>query len=72
MRYTTTIASVIVLALCSQTAAADASKEETIGVGSGAVVGALAGGPVGFIIGAAVGAKLGDNMHKKSEAYCDA
>ena len=67
MRYTTTIASIVVLAICSQTASADASKQETIGVGSGAVVGALAGGPVGFVIGAAIGAKLGDKMHQKSE-----
>lgn len=44
-----------------------ASKEETIGVGSGAVIGAAAGGPVGFIIGAAIGAKLGDTWHGKNE-----
>lgn len=67
MRYTTFIASTIVLALCSQTASAAASKQETIGVGSGAVVGALAGGPVGLIIGAAIGAKLGDTAYQKSE-----
>jgi outer membrane protein OmpA-like peptidoglycan-associated protein len=48
-------------------AAAKASREETIGVGSGALVGALAGGPVGFILGAAIGAKLGDTMHDKNE-----
>jgi outer membrane protein OmpA-like peptidoglycan-associated protein len=46
---------------------AKASKQENIGVGSGAVVGGLAGGPVGFIIGAAIGAKLGEKMHQKSE-----
>ena len=46
--------------------AAQASKEETIGVSTGAVVGAAAGGPVGFIIGAAIGAKLGDTMHSKN------
>ena len=44
-----------------------ASKEETIGVGAGAIIGAAAGGPVGFIVGAAVGAKLGDTMHKKDD-----
>ncbi len=44
-----------------------ASKEENIGVGSGAVIGAAAGGPVGFIIGAAIGAKLGDAWHSKNE-----
>ena len=37
-----------------------ASREENIGVGSGAVIGAVAGGPVGAILGAAIGAKLGE------------
>lgn len=67
MRNTITIAAVAILALSAQTASAAASKEENIGVGTGAVVGALAGGPVGFIIGAAIGAKLGDSMHDKAE-----
>jgi len=67
MRYTTTIALVAILALTSQTASAAASKEENIGVGTGAVVGALAGGPFGLIIGAALGAKLGDSINNKSE-----
>ena len=44
-----------------------ASREESIGITSGAVVGAAAGGPIGFVIGAAIGAKLGDNWHKKNE-----
>ncbi len=68
MRYTISIAitSVAILALFAQTASADASREENIGVGSGAVVGALAGGPVGFFVGAIVGAKLGESAHKKS------
>jgi outer membrane protein OmpA-like peptidoglycan-associated protein len=68
MRYTITIVitSVAILALFTQTASADASREENIGVGSGAVVGALAGGPVGFFVGAIVGAKLGESAHKKS------
>ena len=48
-------------------AAAQSSRQEAIGVGSGAIVGALAGGPVGFIVGAAIGAKLGDTMHQKNE-----
>ena len=48
-------------------AAGKASRHETIGVGSGAVVGALAGGPVGFSVGAALGAKIGDTMHQKDE-----
>lgn len=43
------------------------SKEETTGVGVGAVVGAVAGGPVGFIVGAAAGAWLGDQFHEKKQ-----
>lgn len=45
---------------------AKASKEESIGVGSGVIIGALAGGPVGAVIGAALGAKVGDTMHRKN------
>lgn len=45
-----------------------ASKEEMIGVGSGALIGAAAGGPVGFVIGAAFGALIGDNMHIKNDS----
>jgi outer membrane protein OmpA-like peptidoglycan-associated protein len=67
MRYTTTIATVAILAFATQAASAAASKEENIGIGSGAIVGAIAGGPVGFILGAAIGAKLGDTMNSKSE-----
>lgn len=67
MRNTIIIATVAILALYAQTASAAASREENIGVGTGAVVGALAGGPVGFIIGAAIGAKLGDSFHEKSD-----
>ena len=48
-------------------AAGKASRQENIGVGSGAVIGALAGGPVGLVIGAAVGAKVGHTMHEKNE-----
>ena len=66
MRYTSTIATLVILAFATQTASAAASREENIGVGSGAIIGAFAGGPVGFIIGAAIGAKLGDTMHSKS------
>ena len=43
------------------------SKEETAGLGFGAVIGGVAGGPAGVIIGAAIGAKLGDNYHRKNE-----
>jgi outer membrane protein OmpA-like peptidoglycan-associated protein len=67
MRYTNTIATFIILAFATHSAAAAASKEENLGVGSGAIIGAFAAGPVGFVIGAAIGAKLGDTMHGKSE-----
>lgn len=43
------------------------SKEEAIGVGTGAVIGAAAGGPVGFILGAAIGAKIGDTFDQKND-----
>ena len=61
------IAAVSVLFAGPSLAASKGSKEETIGVGSGALIGAAAGGPVGFIIGAAIGAKIGDTVHKKEE-----
>jgi outer membrane protein OmpA-like peptidoglycan-associated protein len=48
--------------------AAQASREENIGVGSGALIGVVAGGPVGLIVGAAFGAKLGESMHKKNQS----
>jgi len=48
-------------------AATKSSREETIGIGSGAVIGAVAGGPVGFIFGAAIGAKLGDTIYRKND-----
>ena len=56
----------ILFAMPSQ-AAGKASRQENIGVGSGAVIGALAGGPVGLVIGAALGAKVGYTMHEKNE-----
>ena len=46
-------------------AAADASRQEAIGFGTGAAVGAAAGGPVGFLVGAALGAKFGDVLYRK-------
>ena len=76
MRNTTTaviIAALTMFLIAPQTFAATpsskgtASKEETIGIGSGGLIGAAAGGPVGFIIGAAIGAKLGDTIHSKNE-----
>jgi outer membrane protein OmpA-like peptidoglycan-associated protein len=42
-----------------------ASKEESIGISSGAVIGVVAGGPVGLVLGAALGAKLGDTLHQR-------
>lgn len=60
-----TIAIVGLIALAPAAAQANASKQENVGVGAGAIVGAAAGGPVGLIIGAAIGATIGDNIHKK-------
>lgn len=45
---------------------AKASKEENIGVGTGAVIGGLAAGPLGIVIGVAFGAKFGDKVHQKN------
>lgn len=67
MRITPIIAAVAVLSLASQSALAAPSKEENIGVGTGAVVGALLGGPLGLVVGATFGAKLGDTLHKKND-----
>jgi outer membrane protein OmpA-like peptidoglycan-associated protein len=49
-----------------------ATKEESIGLGSGAAIGALAGGPVGFVLGAAFGGWLGDRFHTERSARRDA
>jgi outer membrane protein OmpA-like peptidoglycan-associated protein len=68
MRYTIAVFSAIALLTATSANADGASRQENIGVGSGAVVGAMAGGPVGFIIGAAIGAKIGDRMHRKDQA----
>jgi outer membrane protein OmpA-like peptidoglycan-associated protein len=59
----------MVLALITAPAMAGqgASKEESIGVGTGAAVGAILGGPVGFLVGAAIGAKVGDEFKKKND-----
>ena len=61
-----TITAVSLITLVPFAAQAAASKQESIGVGTGAIVGAAAGGPVGFIVGAAVGAYLGDSMYQKN------
>jgi outer membrane protein OmpA-like peptidoglycan-associated protein len=67
-----TVIAAVVLAACGLSSVASAeesrppSKEESIGIVSGATVGALAGGPVGAFIGIAVGAILGDRYHQKN------
>ena len=63
------LVSVAMAGLVAGTANAEGrtSKEESIGVGAGAVVGAVAGGPVGLIVGAAIGAKIGDEFHARNE-----
>jgi len=66
MRKTLSVICCISLISAAPVYASDPSKEEKIGVGSGAVVGAIIGGPVGFIIGGAFGAKLGDSIHQKN------
>ena len=67
MRNTITAIMALSLAASFTVAEAAASKQEGIGVGTGAIVGAAAGGPVGAVIGAAIGAKIGDTMHRKNE-----
>ena len=52
------VAAASILFAAPSQAAGKSSRQENIGVGSGAVIGALAGGPVGLVIGAALGAKL--------------
>ena len=66
MRNTILLVTLVSLVAAPAAFAGEASREEKIGVGSGAIVGAIAGGPIGFIVGAAVGAKLGDKMHDKN------
>jgi len=54
------------LLMAAPAASAAASKEESIGIGTGGAIGAVAGGPLGFMIGAAIGAKVGDTLFKKN------
>ena len=68
MRYTIFAVSVITLLAATPVLAAEAPKEERIGVGTGAAIGAAAGGPVGFIVGATIGAVIGDKVHQKNES----
>ena len=61
-----TLAAFSLLVAAPGQAAQKSTKNETIGVGSGALIGAVAGGPVGLIIGAAVGAKVGETIDDKN------
>ncbi|MEJ2273191.1 MAG: DUF456 family protein [Woeseiaceae bacterium] len=61
------LATASLLAAAPGFAAEKSTRNENIGIGSGAVVGAVAGGPVGFIIGAAVGAKVGETLDRKNQ-----
>lgn len=66
MRKTIAAITTLTLLAASPSFAEKASKQENIGVGSGALIGAAAGGPVGFVIGAAIGARVGDSLHRKN------
>ena len=66
MRKTISLITVLSLIAAPAVFASEPSKEENIGVGSGALIGAIVGGPAGFVVGAAFGAKLGDSMHNKN------
>ena len=48
-----------------------ASKQENVGVLTGAAVGAAAGGPIGAMVGMVAGALLGNHYHKQSVANHD-
>ncbi|TDJ34372.1 MAG: hypothetical protein E2O53_08330 [Gammaproteobacteria bacterium] len=65
MRSKIILAGLIATLTAASAYAGSTSKEEGIGVGTGAVIGGFAGGPVGIILGAAFGAKLGDAMHRR-------
>jgi len=58
---------VTAIALGSNPAKAEASKEENIGFASGALAGGAVGGPVGFIIGAVTGALIGEQVEKANK-----
>ena len=58
------ISIIFTVALMAATPAfAQASKQENIGTGAGALVGVAAAGPVGLVIGAAIGAGVGNKLH---------
>ena len=62
-----TVTALALIAAAPAASAAEASREETIGVGVGAIIGAAAGGPVGFVIGAGLGAKIGDEIDNRGD-----
>lgn len=63
-----TLVAGLILGIAATPAFAEgSSKEETAGVGVGAILGGVAGGPAGAVIGAAIGARLGDNYHRKKD-----
>lgn len=61
-----TITALVTLTAAPAIQAKETSREETIGVGTGALVGAIAGGPVGLVAGIAIGGTLGDNLHDRN------
>jgi outer membrane protein OmpA-like peptidoglycan-associated protein len=68
MKKTIVISSLIAATLSyTSQSYAEATKEENIGVASGAIVGAAAAGPVGFILGAAFGGLIGGEVHKAGQ-----
>ena len=73
-RNTTIGNTLLILAIATFSAAGwaadgnSASRQETVGLGSGGAIGAAAGGPVGFIVGAALGAWLGDQFNRQQQA----
>lgn len=58
---------VTAVALGSNSAKAEASKEENIGFASGAIAGAAVGGPIGFIVGAVTGVLVGEQVEQANK-----
>lgn len=66
-KHTLLVSAVAASLVSAPNAHAEASKEEAIGFGTGAVIGAIVGGPLGFVIGAAGGAIIGNEIHETEE-----
>ena len=62
-----TLVTAVILGCGSNTAHAEASKEENIGFATGALTGAAVGGPVGFIVGAVAGVLIGDEVEQANK-----